>query len=119
MSIESTFLSELAFFGLTSDTAAQYRVNLFTQIHEIVFHGKGGYDWETIYNMPRWLRHFTFNKISDHYRKEADEREKSYAKSSNKSTLIDPSGNVNKQAFKEASPKVTSGPSPKPKVKYK
>ena len=32
-----------------------------------------------------------------------------------RSTLVDPSGNVNKQAFKEAAPKVTPGP----KVSYK
>ena len=60
---------ELAFFGLTLDTAPQIRFSLFKQIHEIVFHGKGGYDWETIYNMPRWLRQFTFNKINEFYKK--------------------------------------------------
>jgi hypothetical protein len=36
----------------------------------MVFYGKGGYDWETIYNMPIWLRKFTFNKIFDHYESE-------------------------------------------------
>ena len=106
----------LSFFGLTSEIAAQFRANLFTQIHEIVFHGKGGYNWETVYNMPRWLRLFTFNKINEFYKKEAEEYEKASSKSSsNRSTLVDPSGNVNKQAFKEAAPKVTPGP----KVKYK
>jgi len=40
---------------------------LFSQIHEIVFHGQGGYDYETIYNMPIWLRKFTFNKIKEWY----------------------------------------------------
>ena len=61
------------FFGLTP----QYRVSLFSQIHEIVFHGKGGYDYETIYNMPIWLRNFTFNKMKEHYDKEAAEMKKS------------------------------------------
>jgi len=42
-------------------------MNLFTQIHEIVFWGNGGYDWETIYNMPIWLRKFTFTKLREHY----------------------------------------------------
>ena len=118
---ELIFLSGLSFFGLTSETAPIYRVNLFTQIHEIVFHGKGGYDWETIYNMPRWLRQFTFNKINDFYKKESEEYNKAKNKSPNKSTLVDPLGNINKEAFKEASPKVTSGPkdTSKPKVKYK
>jgi len=42
---------------------------LFSQIHEIIFHGQGGYDYETIYNMPIWLRKFTFNKIKEWYSK--------------------------------------------------
>ena len=58
---------DLTFFGLTSEVAKQYRVNLFTQIHEIVFYGQGGYDWETVYNMPIWLRKFTFHKMKIHY----------------------------------------------------
>jgi len=58
---------DLTFFGLTSKIAKQFRVNLFTQIHEIVFYGQGGYDWETVYNMPIWLRKFTFHKMKKHY----------------------------------------------------
>jgi len=58
---------DLTFFGLTFNIAPQFRVNLFTQIHEIDFHGQGGYDWETVYNMPIWLRKFTFHKMKIHY----------------------------------------------------
>ncbi len=60
---------DLTFFGLTSDLTPQVRISLFNQIHEIVFHGQGGYDWETVYNMPIWLRKFTFNKIQEYYNK--------------------------------------------------
>jgi hypothetical protein len=42
---------------------------MFTQIHEIVFWGNGGYSWETVYNMPLWLRKFTFKQIKDHQEK--------------------------------------------------
>jgi hypothetical protein len=59
----------LSFFGLTSNTASIARANLFTQIHEIVFHGKGGYSWETVYNMPVWLRRFTYKQIQDYFSK--------------------------------------------------
>jgi hypothetical protein len=62
----------LAFFGLTYDLAPQARAVLFTQIHEICFHGKGGYDWNTVYDMPIWLRKFTFNKLKEWYDKEAE-----------------------------------------------
>ena len=64
------FQLDLAFFGLTSEIIPQYRSSLFTQIHEIVFHGQGGYDWGTIYNMPIWLRRFTFHKLKEHYEKQ-------------------------------------------------
>ena len=57
------YLLELTFFGLTPD----YRNFLFSQIHEVVFHGNGGYDWNTIYNMPIWLRLFTYNKLKEYY----------------------------------------------------
>jgi len=38
---------------------------MFGMIHDIVYHGNGGFDWHTVYNMPIWLRKFTFNKILD------------------------------------------------------
>jgi hypothetical protein len=55
----------LTFFGLT----LSYRSNLFSQIHEILFYGQGGYDYDTVYHMPVWLRRFTYNKILEHYEK--------------------------------------------------
>jgi hypothetical protein len=61
---------ESTFFSLTPKEALIFRNSIFTQIHEIVFHGKGGYDWETIYNMPIWLRKFTWNAIANHYKEE-------------------------------------------------
>ena len=59
----SQYQSVLTFFGLTPE----YRSYLFTQIHEILFHGQGGYDYETVYNMPLWLRKFTYHKIYEFY----------------------------------------------------
>ena len=45
----------------------EYRLYLFNQIHEIIFHGNGGFDYNTVYNMPIWLRKFTFNNLKEHY----------------------------------------------------
>lgn len=67
---------ELAFFTLPPE----YRTGLFSQIHDIVFHGKGGYDWNTVYNMPIWLRRYTHNTISEFYKKEREEYEKASGK---------------------------------------
>jgi hypothetical protein len=63
--------SQLAFFGLTPE----YRSIVFQQLHEIVFHGKGGYDWNTVYNMPVWLRKYTFKSIQEFYEKQAEAQE--------------------------------------------
>jgi len=57
----------LTFFGLTSNNASEFRLSIFNQIHEIVFHGQGGYSYDIIYNMPIWLRVYTFNKLKDWY----------------------------------------------------
>tara|TARA_R110000796_G_scaffold66936_1_gene153798 strand:+ start:41 stop:307 length:267 start_codon:yes stop_codon:yes gene_type:complete len=67
----------LTFFGLTPT----YRISVFKQIHEIVFHGKGGYDFDTVYNMPIWLRNYTFRNIEEFYEKEREEYDKVNKKS--------------------------------------
>jgi len=67
-----SFLLQSAFFGLT----LSYRANLFSQIHEIVFHGNGGYSYDIIYNMPIWLRRLTFNKIKEWYDKKSETQKK-------------------------------------------
>jgi hypothetical protein len=91
----------LAFFGLTFEIAPQARLNLFTQIHEILFHGQGGYDYHTVYNMPIWLRKFTFHKLQEHYTREKEHIENQAKGNSTK--LMDSSGNVDKNAFKKLS----------------
>ena len=35
-----------------------------------MFHGKGGFDYNTVYNMPIWLRTFTFEEISKFYQEQ-------------------------------------------------
>jgi hypothetical protein len=87
----------LAFFGLTSDLAPQVRAALFKQIHEIVFHGKGGYDWNTIYNMPTWLRRFTFNEIQKYYKDEKETLENKGKKGSQ--TVISSDGQIKTPEF--------------------
>ena len=81
--------SGLTFFGLTTSN----RQGIFTQIHEIVFHGKGGFDWDTVYNMPIWLRNFTFNRIKEYYeeeKKSIEKQSKSLKPKNNKPFKITP-----------------------------
>ena len=72
-------------------------------VHEITFHGQGGYTWDIVYNMPIWLRKYTFRKIKDHYEKKNDAKKDMQSASQNTKTLVDSTGNVNKQEFSAAS----------------
>jgi hypothetical protein len=89
----------LTFFGLTFNSAKQYRVNFLTQIHEICFYGQGGYRWQEVYDMPLWLRKFTYQKIKDHYDKQNDEIKKSKSSSPNVKELISSDGTIKSPEF--------------------
>jgi hypothetical protein len=103
----------LSFFGLNYNNSPQVRVGLFTQIHEIVFHGKGGYDWHTIYNMPIWLRNFTFKKIQEFYDEEKKSYDNSKSNSSSSKTVIDEDGKIKSPKF------LQNAKRPKKPINYK
>jgi hypothetical protein len=48
-----------------------------------VFHGGGGYDWNTVYNMPTWLRKYTFNQMKEHFDNENKKHEETLNKNQN------------------------------------
>ena len=108
MEVNEKIKKQLAFFGITSETAANYRYNLFDLIDEMVIAGGGSYSWNDIYNMPIWLRSFTYNKM-----KARVEKQNTQISSANKKTLVNPDGTINKEAFKEANDNM------KGKVNYK
>ena len=62
----------LTFFGLTP----QYRKNIFDQIHDLVYHGGGGFIYSEVYNMPIWLRKFHIHKVSEWNKKRNEEMKK-------------------------------------------
>ena len=72
----------LTFFGLTP----KYRDTLFSQIHDLIYHGKGGFIHSEVYNMPIWLRHFHINKINKYHEKQNEEIEKQNKQNSNSVT---------------------------------
>ena len=77
----------LTFFGLTP----QYRVTLFDQVHDLVFHGGGGFQYTEVYNMPIWLRKFHTNKISEYNQDQNEQIEKTQKSStSNKDPVYGP-----------------------------
>ena len=65
------------FFGLTP----QYRNILFSQIHDLVYHGGGGFIHSEVYNMPIWMRKFHIQKINEHNKNQQEEIDKQQGKS--------------------------------------
>jgi hypothetical protein len=61
---------------------------IFKQIHDIVFFGNGGYDWNTVYNMPLWLRRTTFNLMKEYYDKQKEEADNQQAMLQNKKSEV-------------------------------
>ena len=102
MTLKKNYLLAPTFFSLTPNEASDYRHNLFTVIHDIVFHGKGGFDWHTVYNMPIWLRNMTMKRISEFY-EEQNKQMKSKGKGGRGHTTddINEARNVLKKAQKQ------------------
>jgi len=67
-----TFPSVSAFFGLTP----KYRGIIFREIHDLVYHGGGGFIHSEIYNMPIWMRRYHIEKINEHNKKQNEEMKK-------------------------------------------
>ena len=93
----SLFLLLSGFFGLTP----KVRSSIFKQIHEIVFHGNGGYSWNDVYNMPIWLRKFTFHQIKQYYEKQSENNKKQKNTTSNKTLHPDINPTYSSKASKK------------------
>jgi len=77
----------LSFFGLTSNNNPnEVKINIYKQIHQICFFGKGGYSWPVVYNMPVYLRRFIFGELRQHYDEEKAAHEKASKRQSSSST---------------------------------
>ena len=54
------FKLDQTFFGLKPSD----RIKLHDNIFELIWHGEGRWDWNTIYNMPIFLRIYLVKKVN-------------------------------------------------------
>ena len=66
------FQLEQTFFGFKPE----HRVQLHESIFNLIWHGEGRWDWDTIYTMPIFLRKFYISKINKMHRDREDEEER-------------------------------------------
>ena len=50
-------------------------------MHDLVYHGGGGFIHSEVYNMPIWMRRFHIQKINEHNKKQQELIEKQQGKS--------------------------------------
>ena len=74
------------FFGLE----AVDRVHLHEQIFDLIWHGEGRWDWDTIYNMPVHLRKFYVKKINKIFYEQNEKIKKQNSKKTSKPKIAKP-----------------------------
>jgi hypothetical protein len=68
---------ESSFFGLTLN----YRKSIWIEIHDLVYHGNGGFIHSEVYDMPIWLRKFHISQINKFHKKQDEEMKKAQGQS--------------------------------------
>jgi len=78
------FLLTQTFFGFKPDD----RVMLHDSLFNLLWHGDGRWDWQTLYTMPIHIRRFWISKINKMQDEAAAAREKQNQAKSKKPTIV-------------------------------
>ncbi len=73
--------SDWTFFGLTP----KYKVFKEEQIFDLVYFGKGGFSYESVCNMPVYLRTFYIKRIESIHKEQKKEHEKAMKQAKSRS----------------------------------
>ena len=79
------------FFGLS----LEYKIAFHQEIFNLCYHGKGGFTWLDVYNMPIILRRFYSNQIIDFIENQNKLKEEANKNKSNNAPIIPPMNNKN------------------------
>ena len=66
------------------------------EVHDLVYHGRGGFPYDQVYNMPIPYRRYHIQKINEYLEKKAEAEEKS------RSSSPKPSNKISKPAIPQA-----------------
>jgi len=55
------------------------------EVHDLIYHGRGGFPYDTVYNMPVVYRRYHIQKIQEYLDKKAEAEEQALKKSSSSS----------------------------------
>ena len=80
------------FFGLTPS----YKFQVYDEVHDLVYYGKGGFLYSEVYNMPIHIRRYHIRKIDVLHKKQNEELQKA-RESSNTTSSVPKMPNINKR----------------------
>lgn len=80
------------FFGLTPS----YKFQVYDEVHDLVYYGKGGFLYSEVYNMPIHIRRYHIRKINELHEKHNEEHEKAMRQSSQMAKNVPKMPNVPK-----------------------
>jgi hypothetical protein len=80
------FKLEQTFFGFKP----QDRVQLHENIFNLIWHGEGRWDWDTIYTMPIFLRKFYIKRVNAIIQERIDRVEQQQQKQKSRTTTKSP-----------------------------
>lgn len=61
-------------------------MQVYNEVHDLAYHGGGGFSYSEVYSMPIYLRRYSIRRINEHIgkQKEAQEKAQSDAESKHK-----------------------------------
>lgn len=51
-------------------------MQVYNEVHDLTYHGGGGFTYSEVYNMPIYLRRYSIRRINDHLKKQKEAQEK-------------------------------------------
>lgn len=76
-----------------------------TEVHDLVYHGQGGFPYDQVYNMPIKYRKYHIQKINEYLEKKSEAEEESMKKSQGSLTKSLSKPNIPQADFTAKAPK--------------
>ena len=64
-------------------------------MHDLVYHGGGGFIHSEVYNMPVWMRRFHIERIHEYLKEQEKEHKKQASKAKSQASSIPSRPNIN------------------------
>ena len=50
-------------------------MQVYNEVHDLTYHGGGGFTYSEVYNMPIYLRRYSIRRVNEHLEKQKEAQE--------------------------------------------